>query len=99
ADGAWVDLGDERTEEPAVTAVRDSSVVEPLLGARRRLAAGAEPAIHGDAALLPLRTRERALGVLGLVGLRDELATDAAFFADLAARAATALENARMYDH
>jgi serine/threonine-protein kinase RsbW len=99
ADGAWVDLGDERTEEPAVTAVRDSSVVEPLLGARRRLALGAEPAIHGDAALLPLRTRERALGVLGLVGLRDELATDAAFFADLAARAATALENARLYDH
>jgi serine/threonine-protein kinase RsbW len=99
ADGAWVDLGDERTEEPEVTAVRDSAIVEPLLGARRRLAIGAEPAVHGDAAVLPLRTRERALGVLGLVGVRAELADDAAFFADLAARAATALENARLYDH
>ena len=99
AHGAWVDLGDERTEEPAVTAVRDSSVVEPLLSARRRLVLGAEPTVHGDAALLPLRTRERALGMLGLVGLHAELAGDAPFLTDLAARAATALENARLYDH
>jgi serine/threonine-protein kinase RsbW len=99
AQGAWVDLGDERTEEPAVTAVRDSAVVEPLLSARRRLVLGADPTVHGDAALLPLRTRERTLGVLGMVGLNAGLAGDAPFLADLAARAATALENARLYDH
>jgi serine/threonine-protein kinase RsbW len=99
ADGAWVDLGDERTEEPEVTAVRDSAVVEPLLSARRRWPLAAEPTVHGDTALLPLRTRERVLGVLGLVGLGAELAGDSAFLDDLAARAATALENARLYDH
>jgi serine/threonine-protein kinase RsbW len=99
ADGAWVDLGEARTEEPEVTAAIDSTVVEPLLSARRRLVLGAEPTIQGDAAVLPLRTRDRALGVLGMVGLRAELAADTAFLADLAARAATALENARLYDH
>src|SRR4051794_20263301 len=52
ADGAWVDLGDERTEEPEVTAVRDSAVVEPLLSARRRWPVAAEPTVHGDTALL-----------------------------------------------
>jgi serine/threonine-protein kinase RsbW len=99
AAGAWVDFGEERSEEPEVTAVADSSVIEPLLAARRRLPLSSRPAVHGDAALLPLRTHERALGMLGMVGLREELAGDETFLADLAARASTALENARLYDH
>ena len=100
ASGAWVDLGDERPEEPEAMAVRDSDAVEPLLGARRRLPLpAAAPEIHGDVALLPLRTRDHVIGVLGLVGIPPELASDRAFLADLAARAATALENARLYDH
>jgi serine/threonine-protein kinase RsbW len=99
AAGAWVDLGDERAEEPEVTAVADSSVIEPLLAARRRLPLSGSPAVHGDAAVLPLRARERALGMLGMVGLREELAGDSAFLDDLAARVSTAFENARLYDH
>jgi serine/threonine-protein kinase RsbW len=99
AAGAWVDLGDERAEEPEVTAVADSSVIEPLLAARRRLPLSGSPAVHGDAAVLPLRARERSLGMLGMVGLREELASDSAFLDDLAARASTAFENARLYDH
>ena len=99
ADGAWVDLGEERSEEPDVTAVRETSVIEPLLGARRRLTLSGRPAVHDGVAVLPLRTHDRMLGVLGMVGIRTELADDAAFLADLAARAATALENARLYDH
>jgi serine/threonine-protein kinase RsbW len=99
ADGAWVDLAEERAEEPDVTAVRDSAVIEPLLAARRRITLSGRPAVHGDVAVLPLRTRDRMLGVLGMVGVRAQLADDPAFLADLAARAATALENARLYDH
>jgi serine/threonine-protein kinase RsbW len=99
ARGAWVDLGDERTEEPEVTAVDDSTVIETLLAARRRVPATAEPRFEGDVAILPLRARDRALGVLGLVDVPEALAADRDFLADLAARAATALENARLYDH
>jgi serine/threonine-protein kinase RsbW len=99
ANGAWVDVGDDRPEEPEVTAVVDSSVIEPLLAARRRLPLSGHPDVYGDAAVLPLRTRERTLGVLGMVGMREELSADAAFLADLAARASTAFENARLYDH
>jgi serine/threonine-protein kinase RsbW len=99
AAGAWVDVGDERAEEPEAMAVRDSEVLESLLSARRRLPAPAEPTLHGDVALLPLRARDRVLGVLGMVGVPAGFAGDPAFLADLAARAATALENARLYDH
>lgn len=99
ASGAWVDLGDDRAEEPEAMAVRDSGAVEPLLGARRRLPLPAQPEIHGDVALLPLRTRDHAIGFLGMAGVPPALAGDRDFLADLAARAATALENARLYDH
>jgi len=80
-------------------AVSDSDVLESLLSARRRLPAPAEPTLHGDVALLPLRARDRVLGVLGMVGVPAGFSGDPAFLADLAARAATALENARLYDH
>jgi serine/threonine-protein kinase RsbW len=93
AQGAWVDIGDERTEEPEAMAVRDAGMLEPLLGARRRRGAG------DDAMLLTLRTHDRVLGVLGMVGVPEAIARDTAFLTDLAARAAVALENARLYDH
>jgi serine/threonine-protein kinase RsbW len=99
AAAAWVDLGDESAEEPEAMAVSDSGMLEALLSARRRLPAPAEPTLHGDIALLPLRARDRVLGLLGMVGVPPAFAGDAAFLADLAARAATALENARLYDH
>jgi len=99
ARAAWVDVGDERTEEPEAMAVSDSTALEPLLSARRRLPAPAAPLFHADVALLPLRVRDRVLGVLGMVGIPEAFAGDTVFLADLAARAATALENARLYDH
>jgi serine/threonine-protein kinase RsbW len=99
AQGAWVDLGEERREEPEALAVSDSGVLEPLLGARRRVVATAQPRVEGDVAMLPLRTRDRVLGVLGMIGVSEPLAEDPAFLSDLAARAASALENARLYDH
>ena len=99
AAAAWVDLGDEIAEEPEAMAVSDSDMLEALLSARRRLPAPAEPTFHGDIALLPLRARDRVLGLLGMVGVPPAFAGDTAFLADLAARAATALENARLYDH
>jgi serine/threonine-protein kinase RsbW len=99
AAGAWVDFGDVRAEEPEAMAVRDSGVLEPLLSARRRLPAPADASFHGDVALLPLRARDRVLGVLGMVGVPAGFAGDPTFLGDLAARAATALENARLYDH
>jgi len=97
--GAWVDLGEERSEEPEAMAVSDSSMLESLLGARRRVVVTAEPRVVGDVATLPLRIRDRILGVLGIIGVSEPIAGDVAFLADLAARAATALENARLYDH
>src|SRR3954463_13456292 len=96
---AWVDLGEESPEEAEARAGRDSDMLEALLPARRRLPAPAEPTFHGDVALLPLRARDRLLGLLGMVGVPPAFAGDTAFLADLAARAATALENARLYDH
>jgi serine/threonine-protein kinase RsbW len=99
AQGAWVDLGEERREEPEAMAVSDSSMLEVLLGARRRVAVTAQPRVDGDVAILPLRIRDRILGVLGMIGVPTPLAGDTAFLGDLAARTATALENARLYDH
>jgi serine/threonine-protein kinase RsbW len=99
AGGAWVDLGDERAEEPEAIAVRESALLEPLLAARRRLAATGQPRVEGDVAVLGLRTRGRIIGVLGMVGVQQPITGDPAFLTDLAGRAATALENARLYDH
>src|SRR3954453_14621214 len=83
AAAAWVDLGEDSPEEPEAMAVRDSDMLEALLSARRRLPAPVEPPFHGDIALLPLRARDRLLGLLGMVGVPPAFTGDTAFLAEL----------------
>ena len=100
ADGCAIQLVDDRgTSRPVAVSHIDSTKVEHL----RRMADGGDPAVDGmegsTSAVIALRSQSRAVGALTLVAEagRQLEEADLQLAEQLAVRAATAIENARLF--
>lgn len=100
ADACAIHLTDERGEVWPVAAGRlDPEELDPLLGPVVAVARTGAPQLGPTMAILPLRSQSRTLGTLALVAVDDRRfdEADLQLAEQLAVRAATAIENARLF--